>query len=154
MSSRYTLVLNAPMKQAMSANERACLHFLLKGRKDDQVVWPDHKYFEKLADPVCMLDRYAGHTHSPCVSEIWDDGSGRSGISLILPSIKGDDDLWEHLLLIDWLCSLMDEDRAIGMFLDGPNPRDARLLFAVGGKLKMHWGDGGQEMRRAQFVNP
>jgi hypothetical protein len=154
MSSHYTLVMNAGLKQAMSDNERACLGVLIQGRSASGLVWPSHKYFEKVQGPVPLPSRYAGIARAQWVSELWDDGLGRLGINLILPSIKDDDDLWEHLLLVDWLCSLMDEDRAIGMLLDGPKPGDARLLFAVGGKFKMHWGSGGQELHAAQWVNP
>lgn len=141
MSVHYTLHLSIILKKSLSDEDIATLDFLVDGKPKPSVLPP----FPCFSDPIAVGSRpltagYSSFFPGEYVCTYWktDLVVARSGINLILPSIKDLQGWWEILRLVDWLCSISEEDGLIGYMVEEDDPVSITLLYSFNGKLYFH----------------
>jgi hypothetical protein len=100
-------------------------------------VFPTYPCFED-ADTLRPLSiGYGSFEPGEYVCDYWSSGSkiARSGINLILPSIKDLQGWWETLRLTDWLASIAEKDGFMGYMIEEDDPISMTLLHSFNGKL-------------------
>jgi len=114
MSSHYTLYIRVGLKIDVSIEDMDCLNYIIIGGQYETENWPDHPYFETAKHSKPLPSIYEDFQHGSFVSSIWNESNPGKGITRVIPSIKSDDNFWEMLLLIYWLCSFSAKDGFVG----------------------------------------